>query len=123
MEARKLRMFKLGGKRVNERMEYDHVGVKACTLSDDNERVDEKISKDRRVLNAASGLGIRNCGITMKTCNSIFWTIVIPTLTFGCGIWPIGDKESEKIQNFQNSQAEVYSVFPKGHLHVQVFTD
>ena len=39
MEARKFRMFKLGGERVHERLEYDHVGVKSCTLSDDNERV------------------------------------------------------------------------------------
>ena len=38
MEARKFRMFKLGGERVHERLEYDHVGVKSCTLNDDNER-------------------------------------------------------------------------------------
>ena len=66
LEARKFRMFKLGGERVNERLEYDHVGVKACTLADDNERVSEKISKGRRVLNATSGLGIRKNGLTMK---------------------------------------------------------
>ena len=113
MKARAFRMFKLGGKRVNERLEYDHVGIKACTLSDDNERVDEKISKGRRVLNAASGLGIRKSGITMKTCNSIFWTIVIPTLTFGCEIWPIGDEESEKIQNFQKIAGRRVQRFPK----------
>ena len=40
-------------------MEFDDVGVKACVLAGDNERVDEKIEKARRTLNAASGLGIR----------------------------------------------------------------
>ena len=53
IKARKFRMFKLGGERVKERFEYDHVGVKACTLNEDNESVEEKISKGRRVLNAS----------------------------------------------------------------------
>ena len=81
IKTRKFRMFKLGGERVKERFEYDHVGVKACTLNEDNERVEEKISKGRRVLNGSSGLGIRKSGITMRTCNLVFWTIVIPTGT------------------------------------------
>ena len=111
-EARKFRMFKMGSEKVNERLEYDHVGVKACTLND-NERVAEKISKGRRVLNATSGLGIRKNGLSMRTCNLIFWTIVIPTLTFGCEIWLLSDRDIEKIQNFQKFAGRRLQRFPK----------
>ena len=71
--AVKYRIFKLGKEHVHEKLEYDHVGVKACVRYDDNERVSEKICKGRRALNAASGIGIRKSGITIKTCNLIFW--------------------------------------------------
>ena len=43
--ASKHRVFKLGKKCVCERLEYDHVGVKACVLQSDDERVGEKIWK------------------------------------------------------------------------------
>ena len=97
----KYREFKLGNEKVEERCEYDHVGVKACIFNDNNSRVEEKIGKGRKTLNAASGLGIRKCGITLKTCNLIFWMVVIPTLTFGCELWYVNDNDLEKIQNFQ----------------------
>ena len=112
-EARKFRMFKLGDEKVNERLEYDHGGIKACTLTNDNGRVSEKISKGRRVLNATSGLGIRKNGLSMKTCNLIFWTIVIPTLTFGCEIWLLSDSDIENIQNFQKFAGRRLQRFPK----------
>ena len=111
--ACKFREFKLGREKVVERVEYDHVGVKACTLVNDNSRVEEKIGKGRKVLNASSGLGIRKSGLTMKTCNMIFWTVVVPTLTFGCEIWPVKDKDVEKLQNFQRFAGRRVQRFPK----------
>ena len=111
--ASKFRTFKLGNEKVNERREYDHVGVKACTISTDNERVEEKIGKGRRALNAASGLGIRKCGISMKTCNLIFWTIVMPIITFGCEIWQLNDKDTENLQSFQRYAGRRVQRFPK----------
>ena len=109
----KLRTFRLGRDKVEEKLEYDHVGVKACILSGDNERVDEKVGKARRALNAASGLGIRRNGLSMKTCNLIFWTIVIPTLTFGSEIWKVTDEDVEKLQSFQRYAGRRVQRFPK----------
>ena len=111
--ANKFRSFKLGGERIAEKLEYDHVGVKACILYHDNERVEEKIGKARRTLNAASGLGIRKNGLSMKTCNLIFWAIVIPTLTFGSEIWGIKDKDIEQLQSFQRYAGRRVQRFPK----------
>ena len=113
IEAKKYRIFKLGGDRVEEKLEYDHVGVKACVIAQDNSRVEEKIGKGRRALNATSGLGIRKNGLSMRTCNLIFWTIVVPTLTFGSEIWCIKDKEVELLQSFQRYAGRRVQRFPK----------
>ena len=109
----KFRTFRLGRDKVGERSEYDHVGIKACIFKDDNQRIEEKLSKGRRTLNAASGLGIRKNGLTLKTCNLIFWTIVIPTVTFGCEIWSVGDSDLEKLQCFQRYAGRRVQRFPK----------
>ena len=109
----KFRTFRLGKDKVGERQVYDHVGIKACIFNEDNQRIEEKLSKGRRTLNAASGLGIRKNGLTLKTCNLIFWTIVISTVTFGCEIWHVGDSDLEKLQCFQLYAGRRVQRFPK----------
>ena len=93
------RVFKLCQARV--KASYNHVGVKVCLLSDDDSRVMEKIGKGRRTLNAASGLGIQKNGLNMATCNRIFWSVVVPTLLFGCELWVLSDKDRDNLQSFQ----------------------
>ena len=97
----KERIFMLGNGRIKEREEYDHVGVKACLFQEGNSRVEEKISKGRRTLNAIAGLGIRQNGLNIGTCNLIFWVIVMPIVTFGSEIWQLSDDDIEKLQAFQ----------------------
>ena len=41
-------------------------------FGDSTARVEEKISKGRKTLNASSGLGLRKNGLNMSTCNIIF---------------------------------------------------
>ena len=99
------RMFSLGGKRVQEKMYYDHVGVKACVKGDTHVRTEEKISKARKVLNMSTNVGIRKGGLNLSTCNLIFWTLVIPTLMFGCEIWLIKQKDIDLLNAFQRYAA------------------
>ena len=110
--ASKDRVFKLGKDRILEKREYDHVGIKACIFSDDNGRIKEKISKGRRTLNATTGVGIRKNGLCMWICNLIFWTIVVPTVTFGCELWSVSDKDVEEIQAFQRYAGRRLQRFP-----------
>ena len=75
------RVFKLGPERVPEKCEYDHVGVKSC-IFETNSRVSEKVSKDRRTINASSGLGVRRNGLNMQACSIIcgpwsFWFLLL----------------------------------------------
>ena len=99
------RMFSLGGKRVKERLYYDHVGIKTCVDGDTHIRTDEKVSKARRVLNMSTNIGIRKGGLNLNTCNVIFWTVVMPTLLYGCEVWFLKYKDIELLQSFQRYAA------------------
>ena len=107
------RVFKLGSQRVKEKSTYDHVGVKSCLFKDDELRVEEKISKGRKTLNAASGLGIRKNGLNIITCNKIFWSVVVPTLLFGCELWILSDKDKENLLAFQRYAGRRIQRFPQ----------
>ena len=97
----KFRTFSLGTERVPEKENYDHVGVKASIYPNDDTCIKEKIGKGRRTLNATTGLGIRRNGLCMSVCNIIFWSVVIPIITFGCEAWIMSDKDAENLLAFQ----------------------
>ena len=99
------RVFKLGPERVKERLHYDHVGVKTCVLGDTHIRTEEKVKKARKVLNMSTSLGIKKGGLNMNTCNMIFWTVVVPTLLFGCEVWMVKIKDIDMIMAFQRYAA------------------
>ena len=96
------RIFKLGPNKVKERSNYDHVGIRNTIFDDDVSGIEERISKGRRTFNSLSGIGIRRGGITMATCNVIFWTIVVPTTIYGCELWVLDDAALSLIEEFQN---------------------
>ena len=61
----------------------------------------EKISKGRRALNAAAGLGLKAGGLTIKACSIIFWSMVIPIITFSSEPWVLKDDDITLIESFQ----------------------
>ena len=110
--GKKHRVFKLGPQKVPEKCAYDHVGVKNCLFGDFSERVTERISKGRRCFNALSSLGIKKSGITMKTCATLFWSIVIPVVTFGSELWVLKGHEIELLRKFQRQIGRGCQRFP-----------
>ena len=99
------RFFKLGPEREKERLYYDHVGVKTCVKGDTFVRTEEKVSKARKCLNMLTLIGIKRGGINIKTCNVIYWSVVLPTLCFGCEIWFIKQKDIDILLAFQRYAA------------------
>ena len=78
------------------------LGEKLVMLfNDDDSRVSEKIVKARRALNASAGLGIRRNGLTMRTCNILYWSVIIPILTFGSEICHVTESDYEAVIDFQ----------------------
>ena len=94
------RVFHLGAAKVEERQRYDHVSIRAPIAEDDVLGIKERLLKARKTLNAATGLGIRKNGLTMSTCNVIFWSLVITTALFGSEIWILSDKSILIVRNF-----------------------
>ena len=97
----KFREFSLGGTKVKEKESYEHLGVVSTVHEDDSSRVRDRLSKARKVLNMASGIGIKRKGLSMYTCNVIFWGIVVPTALFGCEIWCLTASDIGCIEEFQ----------------------
>ena len=93
-------IFKLGDERVNERVNYDHVGVRVCLYDDDVSGLEERVSKARRAFYAISGLGIRRCGLNMYTCNVILWSIIAPITMYGCELLCLDDKSISFLEKF-----------------------
>ena len=96
-----LRRYKLGSEYIKERKSYDHVGYKACIDVNSTERVEDKTSKGRRALFAASSIGIKKGGINMMSANIVIWSMIIPIVTYAAELWILNQKEIEKLDEFQ----------------------
>ena len=101
----KYREFRLGKGKVHEKLHYDHVGIKSCVMGDTHTRTVEKITKAKKVLNMATNMGVVKGGLNLNTCCMIYWTVVFPTLSFGCEIWILKDKDIELLKGFQRFAA------------------
>ena len=96
-----MREFQLGDAIVKERLKYDHVGVRTSVIVDDFSGVEERVAKARTTFNAATGLGIRKNGLTIYTCNIIFWSLAVPTALYGCEVWRMSAKAISILETFQ----------------------
>ena len=96
-----VRMYRLGTDRVTERSSYDHVGLKCCVYKNYEERTRDKITKGRKALNAAAGLGLKPGGLSMRACSLLFWSLIVPIITFSCGLWVLKEQDLEIIDKFQ----------------------
>ena len=95
------RIFSLGAEKVNEKLYYDHVGVKTCVQGDFHVRTEERVMKARKALNMSSSIGIKRGGLDLGTCNTIFGTVIMPILCFGCELWVIKKKDADLLAAFQ----------------------
>ena len=75
-----------------KRVNYDHVGIRACLYENDISGLHERVAKARHTLNAISDLGIRQNGLNIFTCCKMFWSIVVPTELFGCKLLILTNK-------------------------------
>ena len=128
----KNRTYMLGKEKIKECTEYDHLGLKNNNMGNNRVRTTEKISKGRKTLNAASGLGVKSGGLTIKACGMLFWAMVIPTVTFASELWVMNDDDiklledfqiyaGRRIQRFQQSSPRETSYTSLGWLRIEIF--
>ena len=107
------RNYRLGSESVPEKTSYDHVGIKTCNGQNYNIRTEEKIGKACRALSAASSLGIKKGGISMRACNIIFWCLIVPILTYGSELWVLKQSDIDELDKFQRYAGRRFQRFPK----------
>ena len=105
------RQYRLGTEQVFEKSQYDHVGLKNCTEGDYLPRTEEKVCKARKALCAMSGIGIKSGGVTMRVCNLMYHTILIPIITFAAELWVMGDNDIGALDSFQRYAARKFQRF------------
>ena len=109
----KYRTFMLGGEKVPEKVVNDHVGIKNCLFNDNRPRTEERLSKGRRAFNAITSVGVQKKGINMKSCSILFWSIIVPIVTYGCELWVMSGEEIEMVRKFQREIGRRCQWFPK----------
>ena len=100
-KGRKFRTFSLGKDKVVETGEYDHVGVENCLFNDFRPRTVDRISKGRRAFNAILNTGIKRKGLNMAVISSLYWSIIVPVVSYGCEVWVMRGYEIELLRKFQ----------------------
>ena len=83
---------------LNSIFDYDYSGIEG------------RISEGRRVFNAVAGTGIRKGGLTIGTCNIIFWPVVVPTALFGCELWVLNKISSNLFKITWEKGFNVYNL-------------
>ena len=81
-------------------------------IGDYTERVQERISKGRRCFGAICSLGVKKGGVNMRTCATLFWSIVIPVITYGSEIWVLKCHEIELLRKCQRQIGRRCQRFP-----------
>ena len=76
-------------------------------------RTEERISKGRRAFHAITSLGVKKNGITMATCSKLFWSIIMPIVTYGSELWVMKGDEVEELRKFQRYVGRRCQRFPK----------
>ena len=115
LQNSKNRSFRLGPDMVKEKTNYDHVGLNVSIFTGDEYGIVERLSKARRTLNALTGLGIRKCGLTVATCSTLFWTVVVPVALYGCELWSMTGEHCQHLESFQH-----YACKKIQHFHPRV---
>ena len=106
----KFRNFVLNGEKVPEKKEYDHVGVRNCLFQNYMPRTEDRIS---RGINAVSSIGVRKKGINMATCSILYWSIIVPIVTYGSELWVMSSGKICELRKFQCYIGRRCQRFPK----------
>ena len=95
------RVYRLGKEPIKEQSTYEHLGLQNFVSESVNSRLIDKISKGRKALNAASGIGLKPGGLTIHACSILFWAMIVPIITFSCELWVINDNDVRLLEEFQ----------------------
>ena len=89
------------------------VGIPAYLFGNFGTRVDERISKGRRAFNSILNTGIKQKGLGMSIITSLYWSIVVPVVTYGSEVWVLKGDEIDALRKFQRYVGRRSQRFPQ----------
>ena len=69
----------------------------------------------------ASSVETRKNGLTIYSCNLIFWTVIMPIVIFGCEIWVTQDSDAEELNSFRRFAGRRIQRFPNSSPNITSF--
>ena len=74
--------YMLGNESVKGKSSYEHLGLTTVNSAKHIEGTSEKVNKGWGTLSPASGIGITHERVSIKACNIVFWSMVVPTVIY-----------------------------------------
>ena len=63
-------------------------------------RTEERNSKCRRAFNSIAAIGLQKKGVNMTACSILYWSIIVPIVTYGCEVWVLSSEETSELRKF-----------------------
>ena len=82
----------------------------------------DRISRGRRAFNAVASLGIKKNGINMSTCSILYWSIIVPIVTYGSELWVLKGDEIGELRKFQRYIGRRCQCYPKRSPNFSAYT-
>ena len=64
-------------------------------------RTVDRLSRGIRAFNAATSIGVKKKGLSMAVCSTLFWSIIVPSISYGSELGVMRPDEIETIRKFQ----------------------
>ena len=88
-------------------MSVNHLGLPQKSSQGNAELMEERVSKGRRVMNAYVGVTASSINpANPLTLSKIYWSVAVPSITYGLEVIPIKDADLEKLDKGQREAAK-----------------
>ena len=89
---------------------YKHVGVVLSNNRVEHKKaLSERINSARSKLLASKGIGSGNVPVPVVVLNKLYWSVVIPSLTYGFDVLPLDDSDMAELENAHRMNAKIVS--------------
>ena len=87
---------------------YKHVGVVLSSNRNEHKKaISERMNSARSKLLASKGIGSTNVPVPVVVLNKIYWSVIIPSLTYGFDVLPLDDSDMAELEHSHRINAKI----------------
>ena len=89
---------------------YRHVGVVLSNNRTEHKKaLSERINSARSKLLASKGIGSNNVPVPVVVLSKLYWSVVVPSLTYGFDVYPLDESDMTELENAHRKNAKIVS--------------